>query len=211
MLAGQQRNILAYAEGLCKAPVPAWALAPLMAKGGWLSLAGSPDSLSVMSESNVVLAPQWVSPEKDLADTPEVRAVSLTDAADASRRNGQEYRQKADFKDGRVEATITVSGRAGKRFVVPPVTHPVVVDDLVLTRSQDDIVAQDIITGEVVWRGWSTSSPWTRRFPPTRATACISSATRRSTPAPETPADTPCRSAATWCSPSASSPRPTSR
>ncbi|MDY7009954.1 MAG: PQQ-binding-like beta-propeller repeat protein [Planctomycetota bacterium] len=115
---------------------------------GWPSLAGSPDSVAVMSPVRPVLSPRWSTIEGDISKKHNIIIQPNVPVF----RGG-----------GRVTQTLTVSLREGRvvlvrrignknaETVMPAMIHPIVVDKTVMYRTPTGISVHDLLTGEKLW------------------------------------------------------------
>lgn len=154
MLAGREQNVLAFVLSSCRLPPPA-PVVPVTRH--WPGLGGVPDGLAVMEDCDVALAHGWRLPAKkeDVTKTPELASVVGLMVTGASSPAGWSVRGagalKATIDRGRISATLP-DRRDTKRIWVPCVTHPVVAGSAVLVRSQEHVIARDLLTGEEIWR-----------------------------------------------------------
>ena len=147
VLAGQERNVLAFVRSACKLAAPPAAPRVL---ADWPGAGGVPDGLAVMADCDVVLTPCWRAPaeEDDVLATAELKAMM----APAGRRPPRtDNRAKASLEGGRLWVRSTVGAAKRKPVAVPCLTEPAVVGSTLLVRTQDRVVARDIITGREIW------------------------------------------------------------
>lgn len=157
ILGGRKQNLVEFVAGVRKMPVPS-AAAP-RAKGNWPGLGGIPDGMATMSECDVVLSPTWQVPKplhsgrirpgqlialRSLLGMPvtssgmslrsSIRMPSSGSALNLKLRNGHVFAQYR-------------YGNQTREIVVPPVVYPVVVGETVVYRTDDAVVACNLLTG----------------------------------------------------------------
>ncbi len=150
LLAGKKQNVVAFAEKLLSSPPPKY-VADTAQVEGWPSLAGSPDSVALMSPCRPTLSPRWTRPGGRLRDNPNVQAVLggiPTGPPYAS--SGSRTTHSPALREGHVYIT-TRTGRGQQRAPAPAMIHPVVTGSTVLCRLAEGVVAYDLFTGEKLW------------------------------------------------------------
>jgi outer membrane protein assembly factor BamB/tetratricopeptide (TPR) repeat protein len=121
---------------------------------GWAGVGSQGDGMGVMTEVDVVLSPRWYDPPQTSRGT-----VRLTASADFSRMQvAANMRMNFSLKEGHVEGQIVNNANYGgydgsmpRKMVMPPIIHPVVAGDVVIYRTDGNVTAVDLVTGELRW------------------------------------------------------------
>ena len=151
LLAGREQNLAAAAQRVLKIPVAAAAGQRKTSKD-WPGLGGVANGLAVMDECDLVVARRWRRPAEKPSDKAS-RAVKLiaksplralcagsdTGRASPRTRNGHVLVKRYRWSE--------YMGTA----VLPPMVHPVVADGAVIYRTDDEVVACDLLTGKRLW------------------------------------------------------------
>jgi outer membrane protein assembly factor BamB len=150
VLGGRERNLVAFVEEVQRLPVASRRPARAT-QAGWPGLASLPGGMGVMDDCDVVLEPRWRQPEEPLSsgDAP----AALLAGQDVLRIGPQQRNRTttAKLRDGhiRVEARY---GSQRHRFTLPAFVRPIVLNDLVIYRTDEQVVARDVYTGQLVWQ-----------------------------------------------------------
>jgi outer membrane protein assembly factor BamB/tetratricopeptide (TPR) repeat protein len=116
-------------------------------------LGGVPDGASVMGECDTLLVSRWLLTAneqngiKDHTGLKLSELMALQEVLDSPQPNGQSVTCR--MVSGQVQ--LRGGGQMGNNILAPAIL-PVVVDDLVIYRTNEGVVACNIITGEVVWK-----------------------------------------------------------
>ena len=150
---GRDRNLVEFLEEVLRLPPMPQAVGVRKGEGwpGW-----GADNTGLMCDVDVVLAPRWYHPIQ--ASRTQLKLVALNDVFRANPSIG---RLNVSLKEGHVEAQGQPNPNGGyyggdasvlsRKQVLPPVVQPVVSGDWVLYRSDDAVVACDLVTGEMKW------------------------------------------------------------
>ena len=166
-LGGKSQNLAQFVESIRKLPP---FVQPRNASKGWTGLGGESGSTAIMADSDAIAVQRWRQP----GDCP----LGGADAADKVIANkdmlkdigvnyGQGNKLAVKLKGGvlRGKANFNGSGQM-QSFKLPPYIHPLVVNDLVIYRTDAALVACDGLTGQ---RRWATVSlPMVRKGPSNR-------------------------------------------
>ena len=158
ILGGRKQNLLEFVARVRKMPVPS-AAAP-RSEGDWPGLGGIPDGIATMSECDVVLSPTWQAPKPvhsgrirtgDLIALRNLLGMPIMSSGmhfAVSSRISMPARGALALKlrNGHVFAQYR-HGNQTREIVVPPVVHPVVVGQTVVYRTDDAVVACNLLTG----------------------------------------------------------------
>lgn len=171
-LGGRRQNVLEFAKAMLQESAPRVGKPVGPPVGGWLSQAGSPDSAAIMTPCYPVLSARWTAPEEKIENNPNIKALSgryefYISRPDGSYSSGRgTANPKFVIKEGQLIAVPPQGAQArlpdgqplGKALTVPPMIHPLIVDNIVLYRGGEGIIAHDLVTGEKIW-------DTTNRFP----------------------------------------------
>jgi len=141
VLAGRQQNIFEFVTRIRS--TSADQVAPLRRHAGWPGLGALPGGIGVMDDCDVVLVPRWRRPPTEQAG--EALVPPTMPMLTAQRQ------LTAKMQKGRLRVRA-VSGRTMSDLVWPAMVHPIVVDDVVIYRHEDDVRACDLLTGQEIWR-----------------------------------------------------------
>lgn len=114
----------------------------------WLSAAGSTDSTAVMSPCTV--SPLAVWKQRDAYRAANVDAL-LHRTGDEGTGYGPVKLQSA-MSAGRVRLTMRSPGEPGYGFDLPAIAHPVVLQEAIVCRREQGVVAVDPANGREIWR-----------------------------------------------------------
>ena len=153
-IGGKDQVLVDFLETVRKLPV-----SPQLVRGprgeGWPGLGAFPDGLGIMSDVDVVLSPRWYDPPQ--ASRSQPRLVAMADVGKGNPQNGG-MRLSVTLKEGHVEGKFTGNqgyypdgSNPNRPQTLPPIIHPVVVGDVVIYRTDGNLVALDLITGETRW------------------------------------------------------------
>ena len=156
VLGGRKQNVLAFARRALESPPPRFA-AVAAAVAGWSCVQGSPDGIAVMKPCRPVLSQRWVSPDLPPGESPIVqRLLGLLSGGRGYPSSTARMAQvrHAGLQEGHL-AIVTKSGSRVTRTILPAMIHPVVAGGMVLYRSDEHVVAHDLLTGREEWRSLS--------------------------------------------------------
>lgn len=128
---------------------------------GWPGLGGIPSGLATMDSTDAVLVPRYVHPGVSDSNASDIsnRLVALSDMVTYARNMARNYGQTSTaqqirLKGGQVLARLSQnynSSNMGTPTPLPASLGPVVVDNLVVYRSDRDVTAFDIDSGKTQW------------------------------------------------------------
>ena len=114
----------------------------------WPSATGSPDATAIMS-------PCAVSPLTVWRHTDAERMANIDAILHRSPDEGSDYgpvKISTEIRDARVQLLLQPPGEGGYRFSLPALIHPLVLNDTVVCRREQDVVAFDAVTGRQLWQ-----------------------------------------------------------
>jgi len=160
VIAGRRRNLSEFVEqALAQAPPALVAALPMPA--GWPCFGGSPTGLATMNVSEKATFPLWrqpATPEEGL-DLGEAVLGFLPPqntgmpAVPTALRRKQPQQMRVDVQDGLVTASFNTPDRRFAGTVPAPIMiRPILVGDLVIYRTDQEVIACDVATGETVWK-----------------------------------------------------------
>jgi outer membrane protein assembly factor BamB len=149
ILAGRSENVVGFVETFLKTPSAALRQQGEVSRN-WPGLGGVPTGLAVMPDCDVVLVPRWV--RRADGDSPDgfglmTRLMASGPLAELPGRRIA----AAKVRCGHVRAELNQSGQQ-MVLHLPGVIHPVVAGNNVIYRTDDQVVACDLLTGEQLWR-----------------------------------------------------------
>ncbi len=157
-LGGRKQKVVEFVARALKMPVPS-AAAP-RAKDDWPGIGGIPDGMATMSECDVVLSPTWHAPKPvhsgrvrpgDLIALKSELGIAVTSNTMRIGRSSYVPSSRSGLatlklRNGHVFAQYR-QGNQTREIVVPPVVHPVVVGETVVYRTDDAVMACNLLTG----------------------------------------------------------------
>jgi outer membrane protein assembly factor BamB len=161
-IGGQTRNLLDWSQTITAIPAMAPQFKPFT---GWPGLGGVADGKGLMSEcGQIVFSPNWIHSNPPREDTPKdipvvpgpgklaidklVAKGGMTSPANSPYQQNQQV--ILTFKSGHVTVESRINGQQSS-LRVPPLIHPIIVDNLVIYRTDKYVVAWDLYTGELAW------------------------------------------------------------
>ncbi|MFP4104914.1 MAG: PQQ-binding-like beta-propeller repeat protein [Phycisphaerae bacterium] len=162
VFAGRKRPLVSFVQEILEEDLDISAASSDRDVEGWPGVGGTRGGIGTMSDCEVVLVPRWTLPEG-------LRSRKLMDNLIAFREELSKFRvqrQKVELEGGRPMMDFVVGNRRQK-MSVPTLIDPVVVGETILVRTEENVVALDMITGEMVWRTYKL--PVTRQ--PSRNTS----------------------------------------
>jgi outer membrane protein assembly factor BamB len=149
-VAGGPRNLADFVEEILKTP-PASPARRGETSRSWPGLGGIPTGLSVMPDCDAVLAPVW-SARADLGRASLFMAEALI-ASEALEwlRFDQRLKGYTKARSGHVLVDLCRDNQKVGQIRLPATVHPVVVGDEIIYRTDEKVVARDLMTGRKVW------------------------------------------------------------
>ena len=148
-VSGQEQNLLEFLQRARTLPAVAAASPALK---GWPGLGGLSEGIGTMDDVDMVLAPQWRS-----SPAPPKPGPAILESLVAGRKFyavGMNYggaRPVGEFRNGRLRIRPPQGGPIPEMYV-PSMINPVVIEDIVIFRCDEDVFAHDAISGQEIWR-----------------------------------------------------------
>jgi len=125
--------------------------APQTVLGRWPGVGGLEGSFGRTSDCDVVLDPRWRRPDVSTEGDVYPRLIVSLPVPAQMRHGRQQIARSAQLDDGRIQVQGYL-GQKNQRVDAPPMVHPVAQGELVIYRTDEGVVARDLITGDVAWR-----------------------------------------------------------
>ncbi|MBI5724138.1 MAG: PQQ-binding-like beta-propeller repeat protein [Planctomycetes bacterium] len=157
-LGGKPQRLVEFVEAISSRPPPQ-SLIRSATGHDWPGIGAVPDGMVLMEECDVVLRPGWRFPE----DNPQVPlsqrlCVSMSQARNYNYYNGPQQGNDAKLVGGHVTYKFNDgSGRSQQYAAMPPLIHPIVIDQTVIFRDEKDVIAIDLFTGQQKWKSFKCS------------------------------------------------------
>ena len=122
----------------------------------WPGLAGIPNGNAVMSDCDTLLVSRWLMTANEwtgIKDPNELKITSDLMALQEQFNNPQALQQQqltVRINAGQVQLRNKAAG--GRSVNLAPTIQPVIVDDQVIYRTSQSVIACNIVTGEVIWK-----------------------------------------------------------
>ena len=157
VLGGTEQPLAAFVDRVRKLPPPAGRVES-DEPSGWPGLGGVPDGLATMGPCDVVLAPRWPRDQafgagEDLLSKLKAGGEMYLAAPSYSPFAGRQVQHQVRLSRGHLLLKGPKSSRSpAGEVVLPGLIHPVVVEDSVILRTDEHVVAHDLLTGSLKWR-----------------------------------------------------------
>ncbi|HHH76660.1 MAG TPA: hypothetical protein ENL03_06520, partial [Phycisphaerae bacterium] len=153
LMGGMEQNLPSFTAKVLSMPVMA-------NSGGWISrqdgnwpgLWAFPGHRALMDESTAVIIPRWGAIQKRGGDL-SGSLIARRDLLSVSR--GSSVSTGVTLRGGQVLSRRSQNYKQKSTLAIPSSIHPVIVDDLVIYRTDEGITAVDMYTGKLVWRTFS--------------------------------------------------------
>jgi len=176
VLGGTEQALAAFVDGIAAMPVPAERRAG-PDRDGWGGLGSAPDGLATMGACDVVLAPRWRRPAGELSGSKDLVSKLLSGGAMhlaspsmpspfSSIRSPQAQRGQVRLERGHLFLRRQASARGVGDMMLPALVQPVVDGDLVIVRTEECVVAYDLLTGKERWNTKAVGKTNMIRRPP---------------------------------------------
>lgn len=190
-LGGQEQNLVAFVEQVQTLSPQAYAVTSMGSfREGWPGWGSMGSNWSQGPAVNVVLSPRWraskVPPEELLGNVRGKLMIpdELFAMSGYNPYTGGQTSSELEVKDGQVKVRTNsfVDYRNPNRMVelvLPPMVHTVVVDNKVIFRIGDEVIATNILDGNVEADGWKSRQPFLRTVKNTNNRGNMASAVSR--------------------------------
>ncbi|MCK5113680.1 MAG: PQQ-binding-like beta-propeller repeat protein [Phycisphaerae bacterium] len=157
VLGGRQQKLVEFLDAMLKIPAKSASTVPSLSNSypGW---GGIPNGLGTMNDCSVLMLPKWKYP----AGQPKGKNIynKLIPQFGLSSLDSSGYHGRGDSNDMRAELIggNILLGFGKKRvsrkksIILPAILKPVLVDDAIIYRDDNRVVALDIFTGELQWK-----------------------------------------------------------
>lgn len=145
-IAGKNQPLIVYLKNLL-GQEPAFAVAPLAPSDAWSSMAGNNRALAIMPDCDATPIPLPVDPP----DTKELSSSDLP-AQLTEYVTGSDARQTVAREAGRIRVTKPLAEDTKLTLDIAPLAHPIIVNDLILCRRVNSLVAVATKSARELWR-----------------------------------------------------------
>jgi len=164
VLGGRKWNLVEFVASKRRLPPPE-PRPPTRSKTKWYGPTGSADGGGVMDDCGVVTASHWRAPKDVSPPGVDVRGAMIALDHWLTHHSRPGHASPVYLADGHVQVLQTRSRRRGKRAgggrsLLPPTIHPIVVDNVVIYRDDERLVAYELgplaqgsaRAGRLAWR-----------------------------------------------------------